>query len=103
MLRDKAGNKLWRKVKIKVIFPDNIFPPKTFIQHAGPRQGFGPDGIDETLMNVADQLDTLYPFWQFRMQEMSPEHRTAHFLMIFVGYRNPNPEPLKLQENSDAQ
>lgn len=103
MLRDKFGNKLFRAVKVKVIFPDRIFPDKIFVQHAGPRQGFGSDGIDEILMNIADQLDTLYPFWQFQMQEMTPEHRTARYLMTFVGYRNPNLEPLKLQEKSDAQ
>jgi hypothetical protein len=87
MLRDKAGNKLWRKMKIKVIFPDNIFPPKIFIQHAGPRQGFGPDAVDEMLMKVADHLEVLYPFWEFKMQEMTPEHRTTMYLMTFAGYR----------------
>jgi hypothetical protein len=87
MLQDKAGNRLWRKVKIKVIFPDNIFPPKVFIQHAGPRQGFGPDGTDDMLMKVADYLEELYPFWNFKMQEMTPEHRTARYLMTFAGYR----------------
>jgi hypothetical protein len=103
MLRDKDGNRLFRKVKVRVIFPDKIFPDKFFVQSASARQGYGPSGIDDILMQVADQLDTLYPFWQFHMQEMSPEHRTARFLMTFAGYRDPTPEPLKLQENSDAQ
>ena len=87
MFKDQAGNKLWRKVKIKVIFPEAIFPPKIFIQHAGPRQGFGPDGIDDLLMQIADHLETLYPFWEFKMQEMTPEGQTARYLMTFAGYR----------------
>ena len=87
MLRDKAGNKLFRAVKVRVIFPDNIFPDRNYIQHAGPKQGFGPDGIDQMLGQIADQLDTLYPFWEFQLQEMTPEHRTARYLMTFAGYR----------------
>ena len=86
MLRDKVGNKMFRKVKIKVVFPDAIFPDRTYVQHAGPKQGFGPDGIDEMLMQVANQLEELYPFWEFKMQEMTPEHRTARYLMTFAGY-----------------
>lgn len=88
MLRDKAGNKLFRTVKVRVIFPDNIFPDKNFIQHAGPRQGFGPSGIDDILMQIADQLETLYPFWEFKVQEMLPDHRTARYLLTFAGYRS---------------
>lgn len=91
MLRDKAGNKLFRTVKVKVIFPDAIFPDKTFVQHAGPRQGFGPGGIDDILMQVADQLETLYPFWEFKAQEMLPAHRTARWLLTFAGYRATSP------------
>lgn len=87
MLRDKAGNKLFRTVKVKVIFPDAIFPDRTYVQHAGPKQGFGPDGIDDIILQVVDQLDSLYPFWEFNLREMAPEHRTARFLLTFVGYR----------------
>jgi hypothetical protein len=103
MLRDKQGNRLFRKMIVKVIFPDGIFPDRTYVQHAGPRQGFGPDGIDGMLENIAEQLDTLYPFWDFKPMEMAPEGRTIRFLFKFAGYRGPTPEPLKLQENSDAQ
>jgi hypothetical protein len=87
MLRDKAGNKLFRKMKVKVLFPDDIFPPKIFLQHAGPKQGFGPDGIDQMLMNIADHLEQLYPFWEFKAQELSPEGRTARYSISFAGYR----------------
>jgi hypothetical protein len=87
MLRDKEGNRLFRTVKVKVIFPDQIFPDKIFIQHAGPKQGFGPDGVDQMLESVADQLDTLYPFWDFKPLELRPEGRTTNWLFTFVGYR----------------
>jgi hypothetical protein len=87
MLRDKSGNKLFRTMKVKVIFPEEIFPDKTFVQHAGPKQGFGPEGVDAFLMSITDQLDTLYPYWEFRAQEMLPEHRTARYLITFAGPR----------------
>jgi hypothetical protein len=91
MLCDKDGNKLFRKVLVKVVFPDAIFPDKSFIQHAGPKQGFGPTGIDDILMNIADQLDTLYPFWEFKATEMTPIGRTARFVFTFTGYRATQP------------
>jgi hypothetical protein len=87
MLRDKTGNRLFRTVKVRIIFPDAIFLPKTFVQHAGPHQGFGPNGIDEILMGIADQLETLYPFWDFKVSELAPEGRTARYVLTFAGYR----------------
>lgn len=87
MLRDKTGNRLFRRVDIKIVFPDNIFPDKKLSQRAGPHQGFSPDGIDEILMNTADQLDTLYPWWDFKPIELASTGRTASFVFTFVGYR----------------
>lgn len=91
MLRDKAGNRLFRTVKVKIIFPDEIFPPKTLTQHAGPKQGFGPDGIDDILMRIADQLETLHPYWEFKLTTLAPEGRTARYVLVFSGYRAATP------------
>jgi hypothetical protein len=85
MRKDKAGNKLYRKMTVKVIFPDRIFPDRVYHQHAGPRQGFGPDGVDQMLEQIADQLDALYPWWQFRLTELRPEGNTIRFAFIFAG------------------
>lgn len=94
MLKDKDGSRLFRKVFIKVVFPDAIFPPKTFVQHAGPHQGFGPAGVDAMLMQIADHLDTLYPFWEFRVVELAPQGRNAKYVFTFAGYRAvPAPSP----------
>ncbi len=96
MLRDKTGNRLFRSVKIKIEFPNDIFPPKVMISHAGAKQGFGPSGIDDLLMQTADQLDTLHPYWNFEMLELAPEHRTARYLFKFAGYNtdyHPSPAP----------
>lgn len=87
MLRDKEGNRLFRKVTVKVLFPEHIFPEKTYVQHAGPHQGFGPENVDALLMNIADQLETLYPWWEFRPIELKPEGRTARWVFTFAGYR----------------
>lgn len=99
MLKDKDGSRLFRKVLIKVVFPDAIFPPKTFVQHAGPHQGYGSAGVDAMLMQIADHLDTLYPFWEFRAVELKPEGRTAKYVFTFAGYRAvPAPSPA-IQDN----
>ena len=56
MLHDAKGNRLYRRVEIKIVYPDDpafrdpkVFPRK-FQQHAAPRQGFGADGIDDLLI-----------------------------------------------------
>lgn len=87
MLKDKEGNRLFRKVTVRIVYPDNLFPPKVYTQHAGPRLGFGPNGIDEILMKTADQLDTLYPWWEFRYVELAPIGRTARFVFTYAGPR----------------
>lgn len=94
MLRDAAGNRLFRRVEITIIFPENIFPPKRVVQRAGPHQGFGPNGIDDILMSMADQLETLYPFWEFQASELAPEHRTARWVLTFAGYRTGKVSPI---------
>ncbi len=92
MRTDKLGNKLFRKMTVKVIFPDQIFEDRTYVQHAGPRQGFGPEGVDQMLNQIADQLDSLYPWWQFTPLEMAPIGSTLRFVFKFAG-NNPNYKP----------
>jgi hypothetical protein len=92
MRKDKDGNKLARKVTVKVIFPDQLFPDRVYMQHAGPRQGFGPDGIDQMLNQIADELDSLYPWWQFKPVDLLRIGSTARFAFIFAG-NNPNYKP----------
>lgn len=91
MLKDSVGNRLFRKVTVRVTFPDAIFPPKTFVQHAGPKQGFGPEGIESILLSVADRLEELYPYWDFTVIELSPEGRAARYAFSFAGYRPMTP------------
>jgi len=87
MLKDIHGDRLFRKVKVRVHFNDQIFPERNMIQHTPARQGFNEDGILAMLEGVTNQLDTLYPFWEFKLQELAPEGRTARFLIDFAGYR----------------
>ena len=88
MLKDKAGNRLFRKVTIKIVYPDNLFPEKTYSHHAGPHQGFGPDGVDDLLMQTATRLDELYPWWEFRVVELTSVGRTARFVFTYAGPRS---------------
>lgn len=87
MLKDFAGNRLFRKMTVKVVFPDKIFPDRTYVQHAGPKQGFGPDGVQAMLDQIAEQLDTLYPWWDFTPVELKPVGRTTRFIIKFAGHR----------------
>lgn len=85
MRTDKAGNRLYRKMTVKIIFPAGIFTDRTYMQHAGPRQGFSPDGVDQMLLQIADDLDSLYPWWNFEPVELSPIGSTIRFVFKFVG------------------
>jgi len=87
MLRDTKGNRLYRRIDIKIIFPPDVLPVKKISQRAEAHKGFGPSGIDDILMQVTDQLDTLYPWWQFEMVPLAPSGRTTSFVFKFVGYR----------------
>lgn len=100
MLRDNKGNRLFRRVEINVLYPDGIMKPERITQRAAAKQGFSPDNVDELLMRVADTLDTKFPWWQFRMQELAPEHRTARFNFVCAGF-NPAYRP-PTEENKDA-
>lgn len=97
MLTDKKGNKLFRKVEIKVIFPDNIFRPKTFVSHAGPHQGFNSEGIADLQMQVADKLEELYPFWEFRVVELKSNGRVARYVFMFAGYSKKQAVPAQVE------
>jgi hypothetical protein len=86
VLTDEKGNRLFRKVWVKIIYPEAIFPPKIQTAHAGPKQGYGPEGIDDILMQVADKLEQLFPYWEFKMNELAPQGRTARYVFTFAGY-----------------
>jgi hypothetical protein len=105
MLKDTAGNRLFRKVDIRIIFPERIFPPKHQSQHAPAHKGFSSENIDELLMQVTDKLDTLYPWWEFRLISQAPVGRTARYVFTFAGYRagaiagaSPQPYPMPPEE-----
>lgn len=87
MLQDKDGNRLFRKVTVKVIFPNKIFPPKTFTSRAEQHKGISSDGVQDVLMQVADKLEQLYPYWEFRAIELTPVGRTARYVFDFAKYR----------------
>lgn len=97
MLRDSHGNRLFRKVEIKIVYPEGIFPDRTNRYHAGPGQGFGPENIDKLLMDTADRLEELYPFWDFKMIELAPQGRTVRYVLTFAGYRTQSSPGVSLE------
>lgn len=102
MLRDKEGNKLFRRVEVTVYFPEGLFPPRKIAQKAGPHSGFNDSNIDEMLMKLSDQLDTLYPYWEFNPIELSPVGRTARFVFEFAGYKHGVSVPVDISSSQSA-
>jgi len=86
MRRDKEGNKLYRKVWVKIVYPDAIFPPKITVVKAPPKRGFNEEGIDDILMQTADKLENLFPYWEFKMTEIAPSGGMARYVFTFSGY-----------------
>jgi hypothetical protein len=87
MLKDTKGNRLYRKVDIRIFFPERIFPPRHLAQHAPAHKGFNGENIDDILMQVVDKLDVLYPWWEFKMIELASVGRTARYVFTFAGYK----------------
>lgn len=95
MLKSTHGDQLFRRVVVRVYYPkevQKVLPPQKVVHHAGPKKGFTLDSIDELLMKHADQLDQLYPFWEFKMIPLAPSGREARYVFDFVGYRAVTPQ-----------
>jgi hypothetical protein len=102
MLKDTKGNRLYRSVSIKIIFPDKIFPDRKLLQHAPPSRGFNDDSLDEIIGKVVDQLDTLYPFWEFKLLPLAHTPRQAKYVIAFAGYRADVIERMKKEQEAAA-
>ena len=107
MLHDKAGNRLVRRVNIKIHYPDGILPVQKMVQKAETKKGFSADAIDEILMSVTDMLDTRFPFWEFTMKELKGRARVAEYVFTQIGYRTvvqPSTDNLKSEGSTpDSQ
>jgi hypothetical protein len=102
MLRDAKGNRLFRRVEITVLYPDDVLKPERIRQKAGAKKGFSDENIDEMLMSVADQLEVRFPWWSFRMQPLAPEHRTARYNFICAGFNPAYKPPVEEAKNVDT-
>ena|ERR1700678_2607929 len=101
MFRDKAGNRLFKRVEIEIHFPEKALPPKKIRQMAPAAKGFGPDGLDDLLMKVTDMLEDQFPWWEFKLVEMKPLARVAKYRFMGVGF-NPNYKPPVQTEAQDV-
>lgn len=114
MLRDRTGNRVFRRVELKIFFPPDVLPVKKLTYHPKEaHQAYGPEGIDAILMHTADQLDQLYPFWEFKMNALKPQGRVARYNFNFIGYRVspdvikslnvPDPNVILAPSNSESE
>lgn len=103
MLRSKNGDRLVRRIEVKIFFPKNTIATQHPVWKSGPKQGFSPDGIDDILMQVADRLDQLYPWWDFKMVPVASSSRTAQYNFSVVGFRAiPQPAAIVAPENLES-
>ena len=99
MPNSKDGDRLYRRIKVRIVFPEKIFPDKDFLEKAPARKGFTSENVFEFLYKIADRLEELYPWWDFKYTELVPEGSTARYVFNFAGYRKvtaaqiQNPQP----------
>ena len=91
MLKDKKGNRLFRRVDVKIVYPNEVFPVQKISKRAEPKKGFGSDGVDDILMQIADELETKFPWWEFELVELAPNGKTASYVFKFHSYRPQSP------------
>lgn len=105
MLQDSKGNRLYRRLEIKIVYPDSILDPETTVQKAPAGKGFSDENINSALMSIADRLDSLYPFWEFEPIELASHGRLAKFVFAFKGYRaaqTPSDNPTEQTSSAPA-
>lgn len=87
-MRDKQGRKLYRHLTVKIELPG--LPVKTRKFTPPPHQGFHEDGIDNILESIADDLDRVYPFLDYKLVPLGANS----FRFVHVGYRVPSNPPV---------
>lgn len=103
MLRSKNGERLVRRIEVKIFFPKDTVKNQHAVWKSGPKQGYGPDGIDDILMQVADRLDQLYPWWDFKMVPVASSGRVAQYNFSVVGFRAmPQPAVIEAPANLES-
>lgn len=84
---DKNGEKLVRRIQINCLYPPDVLKPQKVFAKADKGKFFTDDGVHTVLMGCAEQLETMYPFWEFELRPLAPQGSTARYAFAFVGYR----------------
>lgn len=94
MLRDRDGNRLFKRVEVTIHLNKDVFPKpqRRVFSPKEPRQAYSEEGIYQILNEITDWLDVTYPFWNFELVPLRPEGRTARYVVNYAGIR-PMPEP----------
>jgi hypothetical protein len=82
-VRDKKGNRLFKQIRIKVVFPPKTFPTRIQCLRAPEGKCFNDSGLSEVLDKVADKLDSDFPMWEFRLVQLPSIGNTIAFNFIY--------------------
>lgn len=86
-MKDKTGERCFRKVRITAIFPENTVPDKTTVQVTPPKRAFAEEGIEKILATIADRLERSCPAWDFTLIGLSPIGNTARYVFKYSGIK----------------
>lgn len=86
-MKDKAGQRCFRKVQITTVFPKDTLPDKSTVQVAPPNKAFNEEGIEQMLITIAARLEAACPQWDFNIIELSPLGQTARYVFRYSGIK----------------
>lgn len=85
-LRDKAGNRLWKRVTFEIVLPPGTglkVPLRVF--KAGAHRGFSTTDIDMLLKLMVNKTEEQFPLLEFRLVEIN----AAHFKFVYAKMKQP--------------
>lgn len=94
MAKDRQGNRLVRRIEIRIVFPEGTIPEKKTVQVAPDNKAFSEDGIERMLKTIGERLERACPHWEFRLFELSAMGSTAGFVFRYAATREiPSSDP----------
>ena len=86
-IHDAKGNRLYKRVEIDIVYPENVMKREHIVRKAPARKGISEDGVNEILMQIADTLETRFPWWTFEPIELKGPSRVSQHVFSFKGYK----------------
>lgn len=73
-MKDARGNKLYRNVDIKIVYPDGR--KEKLPIRVTPRSAFSAETFETMIEDIIERLDNQFPYWDFRLVSRGPAAAT---------------------------